>query len=125
VNTARDRRAAALRYADWMTAAPDARLWDEDSRQQIYLSDKAFVVRMQALASRRSASDPNIPKVQRRRSVTTMADWMKDAGRVGEALYRGHREGGLTLIQMAAKLGRTVSRASKAVARFERDRAAA
>jgi hypothetical protein len=54
----------------------------------------------------------------------TMANWLKAAGsNVDEALYLGHREGGLTLTHMASELGRTVSWASKTVARYERARA--
>lgn len=123
MKTARDHRAAALGYADWVAAAvPDTRLWDTGLRQQMYLGDDVFVQRMQALASQAQVADRNIPKAQRRASMMSMADWLKAAGSVDEALYRGHREGGLTLTHMAAELGRTVSWASKAVARYERSR---
>jgi len=121
VDTAADRAAAAACYAEWVAAAPDTRLWDEGLRQQIYLGDADFVERMQALASSQNANDRNIPKVQRTRTKM-MADWLKATGSVEEALYRGHREGGLTLTAMAIEMGRTVSWASKAVARFERGR---
>jgi putative transposase len=122
-STARGHAAAASRYADWVAAAPDTRLWDEGLRQQIYLGDEAFVQRMQALASPAQAGDRNIPKAQRRAAVLlTLADWIKACASVDEAIYRGHREGGLTLTHMAGELGRTVSWASKVLARYERDK---
>ena len=123
VSTARDHRAAAVRYAQWVAAAPDLRLWDEALRHQIYLGDETFVERMQALANRANAGDPNIPKVQRGAS-RTMAHWVQCCESVEQALYRGQREGGLTLTAMARELGRSVSWASKGVARFEREREA-
>ena len=121
LSTVSDHRAAALRYAEWVAAAADMRLWDEGLRHQIYLGDDAFVERMQALASRTNAIDPNIPKVQRG-ATKTFADWLLCCDGVEQALYRGTREGGLTMTAMARELGRSVSWASKAVARFERER---
>ena len=120
VRTARDHRAAALRYAKWAAAAPTVRLWDEGLRQQIYLGGEAFVARMQALASGPSARDTDTPKT-RRVTARAFADWLRSCGSVDEALYRGHREGGLTLTAMARELDRTVSWASKAVARYEQE----
>ena len=120
VSTSRDHRAAALRYAKWAAAAPTVRLWDEGLRQQIYLGDDAFVEQMQALASRSSARDADTPKT-RRATAKAFADWLRRCDSVDEALYRGHREGGLSLTAMARELDRTVSWASKAVARYEQE----
>ena len=121
VSTARDHRAAALRYAKWVAAAPpDSRLWDQALRQQIYLGGDAFVARMQALASRSNARDAKLPKT-RRAAAKAFADWLRSCDSVDEAVYRGHREGGLTLTAMARELDRTVSWASKVLARYERE----
>jgi putative transposase len=120
VSTARDHQAAAVRYSEWVATAPDVRLWDEGLRHQIYLGDDAFVERMQAMASRANASDSNIPKVQRG-GTKTFAHWLQCCDGVQQALYRGHREGGLTMTAMARALGRSVSWASKAVARIEQE----
>ena len=120
VNTARDHRAAAARYAKWVAAAPEVRLWEEGLRQQIYLGDDAFVARMQALAHRAKTRDAKGTKTQRA-TAKAFADWLRSSDSVDEAVYRGHREGGLTLTAMARELDRTVSWASKVLARYERE----
>ena len=90
--TAHDHREAATRYAEWVADAPDARLWDEGLRQQVFLGDAAFVERMQALVDRAVSDDSNIPKTQRV-SIRTMADWIERSDSVEHALYCGRRDG--------------------------------
>ena len=60
--TAVQRQAAARAYAQAVRDAPSDSLWDEALRQQIYLGDEGFVLRMQALAGARLAPDPTCPR---------------------------------------------------------------
>jgi len=68
--SAADRRRAAERYARLVASVPDVSLWDSALRQQIYLGDGDFVLRMQALAEPRDSTDHDIPRAQRRTSRT-------------------------------------------------------
>ena len=117
--TARDHQAAAKRCAEWVADAPDVRLWDDGLRHQIFLGDEAFVERMQALVNRAVSNDRNIPKAQRV-ATRTMAAWIQRCDSVEHTLYRGQRDGGLTLTAMAAAMSRSVSWPNKAVGRIER-----
>lgn len=49
-------QSAGQAYADLVAAGKDVALWPDHLRQQMYLGDEAFVVRMQALASDRAVS---------------------------------------------------------------------
>jgi putative transposase len=127
-----DRDLAAQRYAQWVLGAPSESLWDSALRQQIYLGDADFVDRMQALASTSSASSKGkakggnfsqVPKAQRVK-VLTMAQWLACSDSPAHALWRGHREGGLTMTAMAAAMGKSVAWVSKTIAKFEDARVA-
>jgi putative transposase len=122
-----DRDLAAQHYAQWVLSAPTERLWDSALRQQIYLGDADFVDRMQAMASSTSASSKGkskasdlrqVPKAQRVK-VLTMAQWLARSDSPAHALWRGHREGGLTMTAMAASMGKSVAWVSKSIAKFE------
>lgn len=56
---------AGRAYADLVAAGKDVTLWPDHLRQQMYLGDEGFILRMQALASDRAVSDKEIPKAQR------------------------------------------------------------
>ena len=122
-----DRDLAAQHYAQWVLSAPTERLWDSALRQQIYLGDADFVDRMQAMASAPSTSSNakpkasdlrQVPKAQRVK-VRTMAQWLACSDGPAHALWRGHREGGLTMTAMAAAMGKSVAWVSKSIAKFE------
>jgi len=68
-----------------VASVPDASLWDSALRQQIYLGDEDFVVRMQALAEPRNSTDRDIPRVQRRKSRTLANGWQ--AASIGKRGY--------------------------------------
>jgi putative transposase len=122
-----DRDLATLRYAQWVLDAPSESLWESALRQQIYLGDADFVDRMQALGKETSASSKGkskgsnfrqVPKAQRVK-VQTMAQWLACSDGTAHALWRGHREGGLTMTAMAAAMGKSAAWVSKTIAKFE------
>jgi REP element-mobilizing transposase RayT len=118
-----DRRRAAQRYAALVASAPEVRLWDDALRQQIYLGDEQFVMRMQTLAARQhrpadERSVREVPKAQRRHPGS-LAHWLQACASREEALYRAHVESGLTMSALAAELGLSVSRVSRLIAAFE------
>ena len=115
---AADRRRAARRYAALVSAGRGLRLWDQALRQQIYLGDEAFVERMQARAEplRRKASE--VPRAQRR-SSGDLDRFLRASDTRAEALRRAHVEGGMTMSAIAGRLGLSVSRVSRLIARAE------
>lgn len=117
VHSAADRRRAQQRYAERVAAAADT-LWDGALRQQIYLGDEDFVARMQALAEPRNSTDPDIPKVQRRKA-RTLAQWLQDGASRDEAVYNAYTQGAMTMSAIARELGLSVSRVSRILARIE------
>src|ERR1043165_324764 len=115
-NSAADRRRAAQRYAQLVASVPDANLWESALRQQIYLGDEDFVERMQTRAPPRNSTDPDIPKVQRRKS-RTLAQWLQGSERREQALYDAHTQGAMTMSAIARELGLSISRVSRLIAR--------
>jgi putative transposase len=115
---AADHRTAAQRYAKFVADSPKVSLWEGALRQQIYLGDEAFVDRMQAKAVARNSTDPDIPKVQRRKPHS-LGQWLDTTKSREEALLLAYREGGLTMSAMARELGLSVSRVSRLIARVE------
>ncbi|MEQ1807165.1 MAG: transposase [Burkholderiaceae bacterium] len=113
-----DRLRATRMYAELVANAPDQALWDSALRQQIYLGDEDFVQRMQALAEPHKAVDREIPKAQRRKSLS-LAQWLESVQTREAALYRAHTEGGLSMSAIARELGLSVSRVSRLIARAE------
>ena len=110
---------ASLAYADLVAAGKDVALWPDHLRQQVYLGDEAFVLRMQALASDRAVIDKEIPKAQRA-SPKTLHDWMAELPNRDEALLAAHRYSQLSMSQISRELGLSVSRVSRIIARADR-----
>ena len=115
-----DQRRAAARYVELVAAGRDVRLWDDALRQQIYLGDESFVERMQALAGDGPVGSPEVPRAQRRRTLTLQQCLDSDGPRE-RALRRAHVEGGMTMTALARELGLSVSRVSRLIARAEKD----
>ncbi len=109
---------AAQAYADLVAAGKDVALWPDHLRQQMYLGDEAFVLRMQALASDRAVNNKEIPKAQRA-SPKTLQDWLAEFPNRDEALVAAHRYSQLSMSQMARELGLSVSRVSRIIARAQ------
>lgn len=60
-----ERQALEVRYAQWVAAGRNVRLWDEALRQQIYLGDDTFVRRTLAQATPDRLASRHIPLRQR------------------------------------------------------------
>jgi putative transposase len=102
-----------------VTSAPtNVGLWDRALRQQIYLGDKAFVERMQALAERQNTTDRDIPRAQRSKA-RSLTQWLSSCTTREEARYRAHTESALSMSAIARELGLSVSRVSRLIARAE------
>jgi len=112
-------RKAGRAYADLVAAGKDVALWPDHLRQQMYLGDEAFVLRMQALASDRAVSDKEIPKAQRA-SPKTLQDWLDTMPSRDEAIVAAHRHSQLSQSDIARALGLSVSRVSRIVAGAKR-----
>ena len=97
-----------------------ALVWDDALGQQIYLGDESFVERMQALAGDGPVGSPEVPRAQRRRTLT-LQQCLDSNGPRESALRRAHVEGGMTMTALARELGLSVSRVSRLIARAEKD----
>ena len=115
---------ASLAYADLVAAGKDVSLWPDHLRQQMYLGDEAFVLRMQALASDHAVSNKEIPKAQRA-SPKALQDWLALMPSRDEAIVAAHRHSQLSMSQIARELGLSVSRVSRIIARTDQARATA
>jgi putative transposase len=103
-------RLAGERYARLVAAEPDLQLWPGRLRQQIFLGDADFADRMRALAA----------APRRRPARGSFADWLRRAGGIREqALWLAHTQGGLTMTELGAQLGLSVSRISRLIAAAE------
>jgi putative transposase len=107
---------AGRAYADLVEAGKVVSLWPDHLRQQMYLGDEAFVLRMQALAADRAVSDKEIPKAQRA-SPKTLQDWLDTMPSRDEAIVAAHRYSRLSMSEMARALGLSVSRVSRILAK--------
>ena len=109
---------ASLAYADLVAAGKDVSLWPDHLRQQMYLGDEAFVLRMQALASDHAVSNKEIPKAQRA-SPKALQDWLALMPSRDEAIVAAHRHSQLSMSDIARALGLSVSRVSRIIARAQ------
>jgi putative transposase len=122
--TASDHAHAAQRYADAVQSGAHERLWEDGLRQQVYLGDEDFVMRMQALADRRALAARDVPRSQRA-TTRSLQDWLATSPTREAALWGAYRESGLTMTAMAAELGLSVSRVSRLLRAEEQRRMAA
>jgi hypothetical protein len=113
-----DVQRAARRYAQWVAAGRDVRLWDEGLNRQIYLGDDDFVARMQNLAARGAETGKSVPKAQRTKP-RDLAHWLGVCGCREEALRCAHVLSGISMTALAAELGLSVARVSQLIARAE------
>jgi REP element-mobilizing transposase RayT len=116
--TTADWRAATQRYAAWVEAGRDVRLWDAGLRQQIYLGDDRFVEQMQARADARRLSAEEVPRAQRA-AAQPLTHWLAICPTREEAARRAHREGGMTMAAIGRELGLSGARVSQLIARAE------
>ena len=121
VTTARDRKLAAQRYAALVAdvAPNEAPIWQAGLRGQVFLGDESFVTRMQALATPELRAAVDVPKAQRKPSLTLQGWLHQSPGQPGQALRRAYCEGGITMTAMAKEMGLSVSRVSRLIAAAE------
>ncbi len=116
--SAADSRRAAGRYAALVDARRDVHLWSDALRQQIFLGDEAFARRMQALADPARRDSIEVPRAQRR-TGGDLDRYLLPSHSRAEGLRRAHVEDGMTMSDIAGKLGLSVSRVSRLIARAE------
>ena len=114
---AADHRRAATLYAQ-LVADEAASPWDEGLRQQVFLGDEAFVARMLDKAAPTSKLAKEVPKAHRTRP-TTVAAYLRRHGNRDAAMHAAYKDGGLTMTQIAAECGLSISRVSRVVAAIE------
>lgn len=112
--TAAQRRQAARRYAAQVAQAPEASIWEEGLRQQVFLGDEAFVERVQKLAAAPSLRSRSVPRPQRSRPAT-LDHWLKSCATREEAMSRAHVESGMTMTAIAREVGLSVGRISQLI----------
>ena len=115
---------AAQAYANLVAAGKDVALWPGHLRQQMYLGNEDFVVRMQALASDRAVSDTEIPKTQRA-NPNTLQDWLAQLPSRDDAILAAHRHSKISMSDIGRSLGLSVSRVSRIISRGEKQGPAA
>ena len=108
------RSQAAQAYAALVQAGQGVQLWAQGLRQQVYLGDEDFVLRMQALASNRAVSAKEVPKAQRA-SPKSLQDWLALCPTREKALYQAHYASQISLSEIARQLVLSVSRISRIV----------
>ena len=119
VGNSRDARRAALRYEKLVEQGKDVQLWNEALKQQIYLGDDAFILRMQALLEPERARAVEVPRTQRCIRPDSIQAYLKAYER-NEAMVRACREGGHTLSAIAQEVGLSVSRVSRILAAHDK-----
>lgn len=108
--TTAQHRLAGDRYARLVASEPGLQLWPGRLREQIFLGDADFALRMRAAAG-----------VPRRVVRTSWAEWLRRAGGIREqALWLAHTEGGVAMTDLAIQQGLSVSRISRLIAAAER-----
>ncbi len=115
---AADIRRAAARYAALVDDGRDVQLWSDALRQQIFLGDEAFVERTQARADAARRDSIEVPRAQRRKPGD-LDRWLLASASREEGMRCAHVEGGMTMSAIARKLGLSVSRVSRLIARAE------
>lgn len=105
---------AAQAYAALVDAGQGVKLWAQGLRQQMYLGDEDFVLRMQALTSDRAVSSKEVPKAQRA-SPKSLHDWMGLCATRDQAMFQAHYASQISLTEIARQLGLSVSRVSRVV----------
>ncbi len=116
---ATDYRRAASRYTELVVAAVGVPLWGSALRQQTYLGDEVPVERMRALAEPDLPARVRSPKRGGEKVSVLPAHWLSSCASREEVLYMAYTESGLTMSAIAAKMGLSVPRVSRWIARAE------
>jgi REP element-mobilizing transposase RayT len=129
---------AAAKYAAFVAQGQGVRLWDEHLRQQIYLGDDAFIVRMQKRAgidsasghnqkvARRPRQKPHVSRIQTSAPVRD-ADLLRYAAKNAtskaqrnEYIVDAFYQGGHSQTAIALAFGISTSTVSRVIVAFER-----
>jgi REP element-mobilizing transposase RayT len=109
------RREGPRRYAEFVAAGHEVRLWETALSGQIYLGDEMFVKRMQARAG--AVATREIPRAQREhrpQALSSYFDLRERDTAIAEAYRAGH-----TQTAIAKFTGLSVSRVSRLIAGWE------
>ena len=117
--SAADRRRAATLYTRLVADESVASPWQGGLRQQVFLGDEAFVERMLTRSAPTNRQAKEVPRAQRKVRKTVAAFLALHADR-DLAMSAAYRDGGLTMTQIAAECGLSVSRVSRVIAGVER-----
>ncbi|OGU24491.1 MAG: transposase [Hydrogenophilales bacterium RIFOXYD1_FULL_62_11] len=115
VATGRDAKRAALHYEKLIEQGKDVRLWDASLKQQMFLGDDTFILRMQTLLEPDRACAAEVPRTQRRGRPDSIQASLKTCER-DEAIVRACREGGHSLSAIEREVELSVSRVSRIIA---------
>ena len=106
--------AARRRYAQFVSAGKNVRLWDEALSGQIYLGDERFASKVRGKTA--AASDSaEIPRAQRRACRKPIEEYLAARARRDCGIVRAYFEGGHTQTAIAKTVGLSVSRVSKLI----------
>ena len=119
-STAAESAKAARQYAALVEDAPATSLWQVGLTAQIYLGDKQFAARMQAMVGAAQTVAADIPRAQRLPALS-LAQCLQRCGGRAQALRMAHVEGGVTMTSLAREIGLSVSRVSRLIAAAELD----
>jgi putative transposase len=119
--TLEDRRCSQDRYERLVLDGRDDGFWQRSLRQDIYLGDEEFIDRVQTRVEPARLSKIEIPLDQRRKPMG-LAQWLAACATREEAFRRAYVESGISMSEIAISLNLSVSRVSRLIARFERDR---
>lgn len=127
---------AATKYAEFVAQGKGVPLWDKRLRQQIYLGDDAFIVRMQKLAGYGGNDGAGTPKQRGRKSNLSKIHTRAPKGERSPQHYAALKttdkaqrnqnmadafyQGGHTLTDIAHAFGLSLSTVSRVVDGFER-----
>jgi REP element-mobilizing transposase RayT len=97
---------------------PADSIWATELRQQIFLGNADFVMRMQAQVDERRAKAKQVPQAQRAAPVG-LAHWLQQGLSREQALRAAHERSGISMTQLAKELGVSVGWISKLIQRAE------
>lgn len=116
---AADRRRAAALYARLVADESVPSPWAGGLQHQVFLGDDKFVSRMLAKAAPARKRSKEVPRAQRT-LPTTLAAFLRAHQDRDLALHAAYKRGGMTMTQLAAESGLSISRVSRVIAGIER-----
>lgn len=115
-----DQRSAQKAYRAAVEQGVGESIWATDLRQQIFLGDADFVMRMQAQLDERRAKAKQVPRAHRATPMS-LAEWLAQGLSREQALRAAHERSGISMTQLALELGVSVGWVSKLIQRAEQE----